>query len=80
MFKKMLAACVIVGSFSSAFADTTTTTVTWKDPITYDQQKFEAWYAEPANQKLWTEWYTTYHTEPDFVTFCKQTWAGTYCK
>ncbi|STY28752.1 Uncharacterised protein [Legionella wadsworthii] len=80
MFKKILATCILVGGFSmisSAFADTT---VTWKEPVTYDQQKFEAWYAEPANQKLWTEWYTTYHTEPEFATFCKQTWAGTYCK
>lgn len=80
MFKKILVPCMIAASFSlasSAFADTT---VTWHDSVGYDQQKFETWYNEPGNAKLWSGWYSQYHTDPEFVTFCKQTWAGTYCK
>ncbi|MCE0724598.1 MULTISPECIES: hypothetical protein [Legionella] len=81
MFKKILVTFMIVASFSlmsSAFAEVVE--VTWRDSLNYDQKKFETWYAEPGNAKLWSTWYTQYHTEPEFVTFCKQTWTGTYCK
>jgi hypothetical protein len=80
MLKKAWGTFIIAASFSlmsSAFADVE---VTWHDTVVYDQPKFEAWYAEPGNDKVWTGWYSKYHTEPDFVTFCKQTWTGTYCK
>ena len=76
MFKKTFVALILAVS-SSAFADKV---VTWHDTLGYDQQKFEAWYAQPENAKSWSIWYSQYNTDPDFVTFCKQTWAGTYCK